>query len=345
MKRSNFRQFPELDELERLIYRHESRLRVQVPVRVRHQRQRFPVYALELGSSDPAAPAIGFFGGVHGNERIGTKVVLAFLHSLLEALRWDEHTQALLEKLRILFVPIVNPVGMLRSTRSNGAGVDLMRNAPVDSASASWLIGGQRLSRHLPWYRGPAGAMQPEAQAVVDLVRGLLQPAPFSLALDCHSGFGARDRIWFPYAHTRAPFPHLAEVFALRNLFRINYPHHVMYRIEPQADNYMTHGDLWDYLYEQGRQAADQSTSRLFLPLTLEIGSWLWVRKNPSQLFRREGLFNPLVPHRRRRILRTHLLFMDFLLRAVASWRNWLPEQQERDELAMRARQHWPPPA
>ena len=335
--RSN-RSFPELDELERLIQRHDARLRVTVPTRVPNGRLRDPVYVLEMGSLDPDGPAIGFFGGVHGNERIGTKVVLAYLHTLLEQLRWDAHTQSLLERVRIVFMPLVNPVGMRLGRRGNGRRVDLMRNAPVESPEAHWLLGGQRLSRYLPWYRGHADFMEPEAQAVCDTVSQRLLPHRFALALDCHSGFGARDRIWFPYARSRAPIPDLAEVFALRNLFRVGYPHHVMYTIEPQAAQYSTHGDLWDYLYDRGRDQAD----RLFLPLTLEIGSWLWVRKNPIQLFARDGLFNPLVPHRRRRILRTHLLWFDFLVRAVAGYRAWLPNQDERDELANQARHHWP---
>ena len=28
---------------------------------------------------------------------------------------------------------------------------------------------------------------------------------PFSIVVDCHSGFGTRDRVWFPYAHTARP--------------------------------------------------------------------------------------------------------------------------------------------
>ena len=336
--RSN-RSFPELDELERLIQRHEPRIRVSVPARIRHgSGPRDPLYVLDLGSTDPNAPAIGLFGGIHGNERIGTKVVLSYLHSLLEQLRWDPHSQSLLERVRIVFMPLVNPVGMRLGRRGNGRRVDLMRNAPVESNAARWPLGGQRLSRYLPWYRGDARAMEPEAQALCEVVQGYLHPHVFSLALDCHSGFGARDRIWFPYARSRQPIPHLPEVFALRNLFRVGYPHHVFYRIEPQSAQYCTHGDLWDHLYDQSRQNAD----RLFLPLTLEIGSWLWVRKNPLQILARDGLFNPLVPHRRKRILRTHLLWFDFLVRAVAGFRQWLPNQDERDDLSSRAHQHWP---
>ncbi len=328
---------PELDELERLIYRHEARLRVEMAGHVRLPHRRLPIYVLEMGSTAPDAPVLGVFGGVHGNERIGTKVVLAWLHSLLEQLRWDEQAQNLLERCRVVCMPLVNPGGMSANRRSTLDGIDLMRNAPVDADSAHWLLGGQRISRHLSWYRGKRGEMAPEAQALCRVVRERMHTQPFSLAVDCHSGFGSWNRIWFPYARTTRPIPHLAEIFALRSLFRTTYPHHISYRIEPQSANYTTHGDLWDYLYDEHLQQRE----RLFLPLTLEMGSWLWVRKNPLQLLQPAGMFNPLAPHRRRRILRQHLLWFDFLLRAVASFRSWLPHQDERDELAMIGREYW----
>src|SRR5687767_11296474 len=145
--------FPELDELRLLIQRGGAALRSEVVCEVRTARETLPVYCLELGSTAVDAPAVGFFGGVHGVERIGTQVVLAYLHTLIERLRWDETLTHLLERVRLVFVPLVNPGGMLRRTRANPAGVDLMRNAPIDAqGKVPLLLGGQRLSSVLPWY-------------------------------------------------------------------------------------------------------------------------------------------------------------------------------------------------
>ena len=69
---------------------------------------------------------------------------------------------------------------------------------------------------------------------------------------------------------------------------------HHRYVIEPQSRQYLAHGDLWDHLYLRSRERPE----RVFLPLTLEMGSWIWVKKNPRQLFSRQGIFNPLVQHR-----------------------------------------------
>ena len=60
-----------------------------------------------------------------------------------------------------------------------------------------------------------------------------------------------------------------------------------------------------------------------FIPWTLEMGSWNWVRKNPFQLMSLTGPFNPIVPHRLRRVQRHHLLLIDFFLRAVHNHEAW----------------------
>jgi hypothetical protein len=210
---------------------------------------------------------------------------------------------------------------MLRGTRANPNGIDLMRNAPLEALErVPFLIGGQRISAGLPWYRGPRGGpMEAESQALCDLVRTELLSRDFSIALDCHSGFGVHDRLWFPHAHTAIPIEHLAEIHALKEIFDRTYMNH-NYLFEPQSAQYLTHGDLWDYLY---LEAAD--SGRVFLPLTLEMGSWLWVKKNPRQLLSRHGIFNPLIGHRQQRVLRRHLSWLDFLARAACGCRRWLP--------------------
>ena len=236
-------------------------------------------------------------------------------------------------------MPLVNPGGLLRGTRANPQGVDLMRNAPVDADdSVPWLIGGHRVSAALPWYRGPAGAaMEMESAALCDTVERELLARPFSIALDCHSGFGAIDRIWFPLARTRRPIEHLAEIHALDGIFAASHAHH-RYRVEPQSRQYLANGDLWDHLYECGLQ---RFADHVFLPLTLEMGSWSWIRKNPRQLFSRMGIFNPLIEHREHRVLRRHLPWLDFLTRAAAGHARWLPRGLDRDEHRRLALDRW----
>ena len=328
----------ELDELERIVDAGGAGLEARTLCDIPCGDRSLPLRAIALGSSDPAVPAIGIFGGVHGLERIGAQVVIAFLQSIISRLRWDSTLQRQLEDVRLVFVPVVNPGGMWRRTRANPNGVDLMRNAPLEARErAPFLVGGHRLSPRLPWYRGPAaGPLEAEAAAVCRLADDELLSHRFSMVVDCHSGFGVTDRIWFPYAHTASPIPHLAEMHALLEILDQTHRHH-RYVFEPQSRQYLAHGDLWDYLYLRALERAEC----VFLPLTLEMGSWLWVKKNPRQLFSRHGIFNPLIEHRRQRVLRRHLQWLDFMIRAASGHALWLPVGEARDTHRRRAMQRW----
>lgn len=332
-------ELPELIALERILElgreRLESRVVCSVPM---PNGGSYPVHAITLGNPSPDVPAVGYFGGVHGLERIGAEVVIAYLHSLVMRLQWDSTLHKQLEAVRLVFMPIVNPGGMALGTRANPNGVDLMRNAPVEAQEKTpFMVGGQRLSPGLPWYRGAEGkSMEMENLAVCDVVTSELLTRRFSLSVDCHSGFGSRDRIWFPFAHRRAPITHLAEMQALKKIFVQSHSHH-RYVIEPQSLQYLAHGDLWDYLYLQSCQLQQH----VFLPLTLEMGSWLWVKKNPRQLFSRHGIFNPLIEHRQQRVLRQHQLLLDFLSRAACGNHLWLPNDDTRSGHHAQALQDW----
>ena len=320
---------PELLALEKIIELGGPHLQVQVVREVSTASgQRFPVYAIGVGNPGLDVPAVGFFGGVHGLERIGAEVVIAYLQNVVMRLQWDTTLHQQLKRVRLVFMPIVNPGGMWSATRANPRGVDLMRNAPVDAVDqVPFGIGGQRVSDRLPWYRGRLGdAMEVESQALCEVVTAQLLARPFSIALDCHSGFGVKDRLWFPYAHTRKPIPHLAELHALHEIYLQAHSNH-QYIFEPQSAQYLAHGDLWDHLYLQACQTVP---AHIFLPLTLEMGSWLWIKKNPRQLFSRNGIFNPLINHRQQRVLRRHLSLLDFLSRAACSHARWAPAPDQR---------------
>ncbi len=315
-----------------------SGLQCRIACEVSAGDRRFPVHVLTIGNAEPDAPALGIFGGVHGLERIGAELVIAFLRSLLSRLQWDDSVHYLLKGLRLVMMPLVNPGGLWRGTRANPQGVDLMRNSPVDSEhGVPMLLGGQRLSASLPWYRGALGApMQIESTALCQVVEQELLSHRFAMSIDCHSGFGLTDRIWLPHAHTPQPVEHLPELLSLGELLDETLLHH-RYVFEPQSLQYLCHGDLWDHLYLKA-----QHTGRcMLLPLTLEMGSWLWVKKNPRQMFSRHGIFNPLIEHRRQRVLRRHLALIDFLMRAAHSHARWAPAPAQREAVRERALDRW----
>ena len=321
------RSFPELTDLESLIVGFGDRARVRVVAEVTHNDKTYPLHCLTLGSKDPEAPTVGFFAGVHGLEKIGSEVVLAYMHTLLELMRWDKNFQDRLQHSRLVFMPLLNPVGIVNRTRSNGNGIDLMRNSPLDGEEGTGpFYRGHRISPKIPWYRGVQGAeMELEVRAMLEVLEQEILPAKIALTVDVHSGFGAKDRFWFPYSHTRKPYPFLPEAFALKGLFDMTYPNH-FYAFEPMSRQYTIHGDPWDYKFESHRQ---KPNSGFWTPFCLEMGSWMWLKKNPLQVFNKDGVFNPMLPHRRSRILRRHLNLFDFLHRAVLSPGAWLEQPAE----------------
>src|ERR1700757_2954106 len=103
----SFSKLPELFELERIIEdgaRHQLQSRQLCEVETAGHK--LPIYALTLGNPAPDIPAVGFFGGIHGLERIGTQVLLVFLRSLLARLRWDPMLHRQLESVRLVFMPL-----------------------------------------------------------------------------------------------------------------------------------------------------------------------------------------------------------------------------------------------
>jgi hypothetical protein len=304
-----------------------------------HRGRQFPILKLTMGNPDPQAPVLGFIGGVHGLERIGAQVCIAYLNSFSKMMIWDENTQHALKNIRLFFIPTVNPAGIFHRTRSNANGVDLMRNSPTEGEQPSWMVGGHRISPKLPWYRGAVpGELEIESKALIDAVTKEVQHSSCAVTVDVHSGFGMQDQIWLPYAKTKNPFPHLAQAHSLFDLFDQTYPYH-FYRIDPQATNYTTHGDIWDHIYDSLRTVRPDLT---YLPLALEMGSWMWVKKNPLQLFTPTGPFNPIKKHRERRILRRHNTLFEFLIKAMCSYPTWesLNEEQKNKHL-LRAKERW----
>lgn len=291
--------------------------------RIKVKEHSFPILGFCIGSQEKSAPTLGLFGGVHGLEKVGSHVVITYLSSLFSQLKWDKQLRKTLETCRIVSIPVINPGGMFLNWRSNPQGVDLMRNAPIEceNIKPTFLVSGHRLSKHIPWYRGEEGTMELESQALSEFVKKYMFESSASISLDFHSGFGLQDRLWYPYAKTSVDFPRVKEVQRLNHILDQTMPHHV-YKVEPQYASYTISGDMWDYLFDE-HQRINQGNNNVFIPWTLEMGSWIWVKKNPLQLFSATGMFNPVKSHRYDRTMRRHLLLIDFFLRVIRNKESW----------------------
>lgn len=77
---------PELIRLEALIETFPTRVKATELARFQSGTHAYPSYLIELAEFDPAKPSLLLTGGVHGLERIGSAVLIAFLESVLQRL-------------------------------------------------------------------------------------------------------------------------------------------------------------------------------------------------------------------------------------------------------------------
>lgn len=255
---------------------------------------RFPIYGLELGKQNIAGQKItGFIAGVHGLETIGIRVLFDFLEHIFypgnESFLPELHSG----KLKLVCIPILNPAGVVFETRSNGVGVDLMRNSKIDAKKSPLFFGGHRWTPSLPYYRGKA--LQPESKILFKFIKKYFYGIENSIlpVLDIHSGFGTIDNFWWPFAYTKEKCKDDSTYQNLAKILRDEcFNLHVQYG--PQSESYTTHGDLWDQLYLNYQEFSEQKpTNSKFLPWTLEIGTWSDLKSDPWKILRKRGIFNP----------------------------------------------------
>src|SRR5574343_137031 len=170
-------QLPELHQLEYLLASAPPEVTLMRVGEIADGERAWPFYAVQVGKAGADKPALLLTAGVHGLERIGSQVLLAYLETLCARLSWDANLLDLLGRVQLYLIPIVNPAGMSRGTRCNGNRVDLMRNAPLECVERPLpLIGGHRLAKWLPWHRGEEGLLEPEVLLLEQFVQTELLP-------------------------------------------------------------------------------------------------------------------------------------------------------------------------
>ncbi len=308
---------PELVQLKRLEKMFGDIIIMEKLGEVEHKGYRSQIDAFFISHKPrPELPTIAFFSCFHGVEWIGSRVLVNFIEHLIREITWDEDIKNITEKVNICGIPIVNPIGKIEHYRSNGNGIDLMRNSPVKAKKAIPLLGGQRFSRHLPWYMGKG--LEKENEIVIKFLDQYVFPSDFKMSIDIHSAFLRDSRIWIPYASGKELPAKEAEVFLqvkkmLNSIYKYN-----PYRYEKQESIYKTNGDFWDYNFDRHNELHKGT----YLPLTLEISSWSWSLRNIFRRWSMEALFNPFNIKDSNSEYIKHIMVFDFLIRFVKNFQS-----------------------
>lgn len=275
---------------------------------------RWLIYLLEIGKKSAFrkhAPLI--VSGVHGLETIGVRIHLDMLSRLIDPKGRHYSPDLMAGKFAIYSIPILNPAGLAHLTRANARGIDLNRNSGVESRKALPFFGGHKISGALPYFRGHT--KERETRALFRFLHEdfLRRRKRVHLALDIHSGYGSTNFLWWPYSYSNKP---VFQERAFESVATELRKRHKMYRIEPMALSYQTHGDLWDAAlidFENRVNGKKRHPLSLFMPFTLEIGTWHELRKSPTRLFNRETIFNPPRESRKAYLKAHRALLWDFL--------------------------------
>lgn len=274
--------------------------------------QRWPIYLLEIGRKKALkkhAPLI--VSGVHGLETIGVRIHLDILRGVLNSKSRYYSEDLANGRLAIYSIPILNPAGVVRFTRSNAKGVDLNRNSGINAEKAIPFFGGHKVSPVLPYYRGLTH--QRETRALFRFLQQdfLRRRKRVHMALDIHSGYGSENYLWWPYSFSNKQVYQDKAFESIAAKLRAKHP---LYRIEPMALSYQTHGDLWDYaLLEFEKRSVLKPRKSFFLPFTLEIGTWQEIKKSPGRLLNAEKIFNPPKSSRKAYLKAHRQLLSDFI--------------------------------
>ncbi|MEE6468602.1 hypothetical protein FKM82_008326 [Ascaphus truei] len=166
------------------------------------------IWSLEISnkpnSSEPEEPKIRFVAGVHGNAPVGTELLLTFAEFLCLNYKKNSAVTKLIDRTRIVIVPLVNPDGRERAKERECTSNIGQNNANGKDLDTDFLSNSS----------GPIGEREKETKAIMD---GLILKQDFSLSVVLDGG---SVLVTYPYdnpVHTvenKDTLKHLASVYA-----------------------------------------------------------------------------------------------------------------------------------
>lgn len=107
------------------------------------------IWALGISDNpgiDEAEPEFKYISTMHGNEPVGTELLLYLMDYLLRGYGTDSRATNLVNNTAIWLVPLMNPDGLELNRRGNSGNVDLNRNFPTYAQFAGTLYDGAPLN-------------------------------------------------------------------------------------------------------------------------------------------------------------------------------------------------------
>ncbi|KAG8450429.1 hypothetical protein GDO86_002911 [Hymenochirus boettgeri] len=166
------------------------------------------IWSLEISNkpntSEPEEPKIRFVAGVHGNAPVGTELLLTFAEFLCLNYKKSNAITKLIDRSRIVIVPLVNPDGRERAKEKECSSNVGHNNANGKDLDTDFISNSS----------GPVGEREKETNAIIDSLI-MKQDFTFSVVLD-----GGSLLVTFPYdnpVHTvenQDTMKHLASIYA-----------------------------------------------------------------------------------------------------------------------------------
>ncbi len=198
-------------------------------------------------------PECIFDGGIHGDEFVGTDLIMKFAAALLAGYGTDTKMTDLINSREIWFFCMVNPDGRAKS-RENANTIDLNRDYG---------------------YMTTNGFSQPETRAV----RDCLLENHFAIQITYHSGI---EYLLYPWCYTPTATPDNATFSLLANLYSTTSAYYVASKNVQSNADYATTGETVDYSY--GVLGTAALTSELTVDKGLTISTKHYNANHPAML-------------------------------------------------------------
>ncbi len=233
-------------------------------------------------------PACFFNGSTHGNEPMGTSIVMSFIDEILSGYGTDPVSTWLINNREIYLVPILNPDCSVFCSDSAGANIYWRKNRRIVQTPYIGVDPSRNHGFRWGWdnigsspnpqnhaYRGPFPWSDAEATAA----RNLESAHQFRTQQDfhCFGGYNA-----YPWTYTYASPPEQALLQEIVDSFQLYNGYSDSLTGQASHVLYLANGTQMDWEFSD---TADKFVTYAF---TIEADTWFWACWNDSILYRIE---------------------------------------------------------